>query len=113
MSLMGVSNCHLTHGIAADLLSRWKQDFVRRSPELFKTKHEQSAEAMRIAELERLAGQLTLELSAAKCQESDVTVPRVFSQSVPGLKAHSLRFFKVSELNALRFCGLGGDHLLS
>ena len=52
--------------IAADLLSRWKQDFILRSPELFKTKHEQSAEAARIAELERLVGQLTLELSAAK-----------------------------------------------
>ncbi len=54
------------YGIAADLLSPWKQEFVKRSPELFKTKHEQSAEVVRIAELERLAGQLTLELSAAK-----------------------------------------------
>ncbi len=54
------------YGIAADLLSRWKQEFVKRSPELFKAKHEQSAEAARIAELERLVGQLTLELSAAK-----------------------------------------------
>ena len=54
------------YGIAADLLSRWKQDFIKRSPELFKTKQVQSAEAVRIAELERLVGQLTLELSAAK-----------------------------------------------
>ncbi len=54
------------YSIAADLLSRWKQDFITRSPELFKTKHEQSAETARIAELERLVGQLTLELSAVK-----------------------------------------------
>ncbi len=53
-------------GIAEDLLSRWRQDFVLRAPELFKTRQERSAEAERIAELERLVGQLTLELSAAK-----------------------------------------------
>jgi transposase-like protein len=54
------------YGIAADLLSRWKQDFVKRAPELFRTKQVQSAEVARIAELERLVGQLTLELSAVK-----------------------------------------------
>ena len=54
------------YGIAADLLSRWKQELIKRSPELFKTKQVQSAEAVRIAELERLVGQLTLELSAVK-----------------------------------------------
>jgi transposase len=54
------------YGIASDLLSRWKQEFIKRSPELFKTRHEQSAEEARIVELERLVGQLTLELSAAK-----------------------------------------------
>lgn len=53
-------------GIAEDLLSRWRQEFILRAPELFKTRQERSAEAERIAELERLVGQLTLELSAAK-----------------------------------------------
>ena len=46
--------------------AHWKQEFIERAPELFKTKHERSAEEARIAELERLVGQLTLELSAAK-----------------------------------------------
>lgn len=54
------------NGIASDLLCRWRDAFVERAPELFKTKHERSAEEERIAELERLVGQLTLELSAAK-----------------------------------------------
>jgi transposase len=54
------------YGIAADLFSRWKQDFVLRAPELFKTRRERSGDAERIAELERLVGQLTLELTAAK-----------------------------------------------
>ena len=54
------------NGIASDLLCHWRDAFLERAPELFKTKHERSAESERIAELERLVGQLTLELSAAK-----------------------------------------------
>jgi transposase len=54
------------HGIAADLLCRWRDNFLARAPELFKTRRERSAEEVRIAELERLVGQLTLELTAAK-----------------------------------------------
>jgi transposase len=54
------------NGIASDLLCRWRDAFVERAPELFKTKHEHSAEEERIIELERLVGQLTLELSAVK-----------------------------------------------
>jgi len=54
------------HNIAQDLLSRWRTELIERAPELFKTPRQQSAEEARIAELERLVGQLTLELSAAK-----------------------------------------------
>jgi transposase-like protein len=54
------------HGIAADLLCRWRDAFVERAPELFKTKRERSGEEGRIVELERLVGQMTLELTAAK-----------------------------------------------
>jgi transposase len=54
------------NGIAADLLSRWRDAFVARAPELFQTKQTRSVEAERIAELERLVGQLTAELAAVK-----------------------------------------------
>jgi len=54
------------HSIADDLLSRWRQEFVARAPDLFASRQRQSVEQGRIAELERLVGQLTLELSAAK-----------------------------------------------
>lgn len=54
------------NGIADDLLAHWKREFTERAAELFKTRHERSAEEARIAELERLVGQLTLELSAVK-----------------------------------------------
>lgn len=54
------------HNIAPDLLTHWKQNFLERAPQVFQTKQQQSAEQERIAELERLVGQLTLELAASK-----------------------------------------------
>lgn len=60
------------HGIAADLLSRWRQHLVERSPQLF-SEPKRSEEQERIAELERLIGQLTVELSASKKVSSMLT----------------------------------------
>ena len=54
------------NGIADDLLAHWKREFVERASELFRTRQERSADEARIAELERLVGQLTLELAAVK-----------------------------------------------
>jgi len=54
------------HNVGADLVSRWRQQLVERAYELFATPASQSAEQVRIAQLERLVGQLTFELSAAK-----------------------------------------------
>jgi len=54
------------HNLGPDLISRWRQQLVERAHELFATPVSHSAEQDRIAELERLVGQLTFELSAAK-----------------------------------------------
>ena len=54
------------HRIKDSVLSRWKQEFVERSPQLFARSDGQSQEEERIAELERLVGQLTMELQVAK-----------------------------------------------
>lgn len=54
------------HNIAPDLLTHWKQNFLERAPQLFQTKQQQSTEQERIADLERLVGQLTMELAASK-----------------------------------------------
>ena len=54
------------HSLGHDLLSRWRQDFLARAPQLFMTAPRHSPEEERIAELERLVGQLTLELAAGK-----------------------------------------------
>jgi len=54
------------HNIAPDLLTHWKQNFLERAPQLFQSRQQQSAEQERIADLERLVGQLTMELAASK-----------------------------------------------
>lgn len=53
------------NGIAEDLLCHWRKLFVERAPQLF-AEPKRSGEEERIAELERVIGQLTVELSAAK-----------------------------------------------
>jgi len=54
------------YAVADDLVCHWKQVFLDRAPELFRTKHQRSEEQSQIAELERLVGQLTVELAASK-----------------------------------------------
>ena len=54
------------HRIKDSVLSRWKQEFIERAPQLFEHGDRQSQEEERVAELERLVGQLTMELQAAK-----------------------------------------------
>jgi transposase len=55
------------HGIKDSVISRWKQEFIERSPALFENGSvEKDEQAQHIAELERLVGRLTLELDAAK-----------------------------------------------
>lgn len=54
------------HDISSDLLSRWRQQFLERAHRFFADPASGSAEQARMAELERLVGQLTFELAAAK-----------------------------------------------
>lgn len=53
------------YNLAEDLVCRWRQQFLERAPHLF-AEPKRSAEEQQIAELERLIGQLTVELSATK-----------------------------------------------
>jgi transposase-like protein len=54
------------HQLADSVLSRWRQRFLERGAEIFTTDTAARTEDARIAELERVIGQLTLELAAAK-----------------------------------------------
>ena len=55
------------HGLGYDLLSRWKDLFHDRAPQIFQdAQNGANTEAARIAELERLVGQQALELTILK-----------------------------------------------
>ena len=54
------------YGIKDSLLSRWKQEFIERSPQLFEQGTVNDDRDQRIAELERMVGRLAMELEMAK-----------------------------------------------
>ena len=49
------------HRLSPQLLAQWKTTFLERAALVFMSEEQRSQEAARIAELERLVGQLTLE----------------------------------------------------
>jgi transposase-like protein len=55
------------YGIKDTVLSRWKQEFLEKAPELFDSSNgKKDEQAKRIAELERMVGRLTMQLDMAK-----------------------------------------------
>ncbi len=52
--------------IKDSVLSRWKQEFIERSPMLFEHRAVSDSRDQRIAELERMVGCLAMELEMAK-----------------------------------------------
>jgi len=54
------------HELGGDLLGQWRKVLVERAFELYAEPKKTDGEAVRIAELERLLGQQTMELAALK-----------------------------------------------
>jgi len=54
------------YGIKDSVISRWRQEFMERAPQIFEQPGEKDAQAERIAELERALGRVTLQLEIAK-----------------------------------------------
>jgi len=54
------------YGLKDSVLSRWRQQFLQRAPQLFDLGSAHDPCQARIAELERLVGRLTMELEIAK-----------------------------------------------
>jgi transposase len=52
--------------VSDSVIARWKQLLLERTPELFATASPDQRHAEQVAELERVIGQLTVELTAAK-----------------------------------------------
>ncbi|XQQ06162.1 MAG: IS3 family transposase [Leptolyngbya sp. IPPAS B-1204] len=55
-----------THKLNANVLNRWRKEFVEQAPSNFERDAASNQEQQRIAELERLVGQLTMKLEIAK-----------------------------------------------
>lgn len=63
----GLMQASREYGIKDTILSRWKQEFMERAPQLFGKEQADTQETdERIADLERMVGKLTLELDLAK-----------------------------------------------
>ena len=54
------------YGIKDSVLSRWKKEFIERSPALFENGASKDARDERIAELERMVGRLATDLEMRK-----------------------------------------------
>jgi len=61
------------YSLKPEVLSRWKAELVDNAHKVFQSDEQRSQEQARIAELERLAGRLTLELEVAKKASSILT----------------------------------------
>ncbi len=54
------------HNLKPDLVSKWKAQFLAEAVRVFQREEQADPQQARIAELERLAGKLSLELEVAK-----------------------------------------------
>jgi transposase-like protein len=61
-----MSEASREYGIKDSVLSRWRQEFMERAPQLFEQPGSRDVQAERIAELERTLGRVTLQLEMAK-----------------------------------------------
>ena len=54
------------YNIKDSVISRWRQEFLERAPQLFEQPGSKNTQAEQIAELERTLGRLTVQLEMAK-----------------------------------------------
>jgi transposase len=62
----GLMQASREYGIKDTVLSRWKQEFLERSGQVFEQPQAKDRSEQRIAELERMVGRLTMQLDMAK-----------------------------------------------
>jgi transposase len=61
-----LSEASREYGIKDTVISRWRQEFIERAPQIFEQPGSRDIQAERIAELERTLGRVTLQLEMAK-----------------------------------------------
>lgn len=62
----GLMQASREYEIKDSVLSRWKQEFLERAPQLFEQPRAGDPQEERIADLERMVGRLALQLDMAK-----------------------------------------------
>jgi len=62
----GLAEASREYGIKDTVLSRWRQEFVAKAAQLFEQPKEVQEQEVRIAELERMVGKLTMQLELSK-----------------------------------------------
>lgn len=62
----GLMEASREYGIKDTVLSRWKQEFIQRAPQLFEQTNQTEGQEKEVAELERMIGRLTIQLDMAK-----------------------------------------------
>ena len=62
----GLMEASRAYQIKDSVLSRWKQEFLERAPQVFAQPKAKDPQEERIAELERMVGRMTLQLDMAK-----------------------------------------------
>ena len=61
-----ISQASREYGVKDSVLSRWRQEFLERAPQIFEQPGQEDEQAKRIAELERMVGRMALQLDIAK-----------------------------------------------
>jgi transposase len=61
-----LSQASREYGIKDSVLSRWRQEFLERAPQIFEQSSSKDTQTQRIAELERIIGRMTVQLEIAK-----------------------------------------------
>lgn len=54
------------HQLSDGMLSRWRNEFMQRGPQIFETDRHDQEKEQQIADLERVVGRLAMELEASK-----------------------------------------------
>jgi transposase len=61
-----ISQASREYGVKDSVLSRWRQEFLERAPQIFEQPGQEDEQAKRIAELERMVGRMAVQLDIAK-----------------------------------------------
>jgi len=62
----GLAEASREYGIKDTILSRWKQEFLAKAAQVFEQPKEVQEKEVKIAELERMVGKLTMQLELQK-----------------------------------------------